>query len=199
MDLFTLIFQWVVVFLVNIIPAFAPPTWIVLAYFYITNPQNLLLLILIGVTASTAGRYALAKFSGKFFMKFASPEKKKEIELIRNKLQKRKKAKFLFSFLFAIGPLPTNAFFIAVGSTKTKLKEVMWGFFFGRLLSYLFLVYTSEKVFTAFEETLMGEAKIFTLVLEIIGVLLILAFFLVDWKKIIGLIDENPFSKKPKK
>lgn len=88
MDLIQLIIEWLIIFGLNIIPVFAPPTWIVLTYFYIVHPQNLFLLIFIGVTASTCGRYVLAILSRKIFNKFASKEKKEEMELIRNKLKK---------------------------------------------------------------------------------------------------------------
>lgn len=185
MDLITLITQWLIIFVINIIPAFAPPTWVVLSYFHISTPQNLLLLILIGVTASTAGRYVLAKFSGKVFVRFASEKKKKEIELIKNKLQKKSTAKFMLSFIFSLGPLPSNAFFIAVGSTKLKLKEFLLGFFIGRTISYLFLVYTSGLLFVSFGSSLSGDTSLITLGIEIIGVIAILAFFLFDWTKLI--------------
>lgn len=185
MDLISLIIQWLIVFGINIIPVFAPPTWIVLSYFHISAPQNLLILILIGVTASTAGRYVLAKFSGKVFVKFASEKKKKEIELIKSKLQKKSTAKFMLSFIFSLGPLPSNAFFIAVGSTKLKLKEFLAGFFVGRTISYLFLVYTSGVLYSSFGSSLSGDTSILTLGVEIIGVIAIIAFFLIDWTKLI--------------
>ncbi len=191
MDLVTIIFQWIIVFIINIIPAFAPPTWIVLSYFYISNPQDIFLLILIGVTASTVGRYVLAKFSGKVFFKFASEQKKIEVEKIRKRLHKRNFAKFMVSFIFAIGPLPSNAFFIAVGSTKMRMREILSGFFLGRLISYLFLVYTSEKLFSSFETTLGGEATIITLILEIVSILALILFFFLDWNKILELIDRK--------
>lgn len=189
MDLFTLLFQWFVIFLINIIPAFAPPTWMVLSYFYITNPQNIFLLVFVGVTASTLGRYALAKLSGSVFKKFASKKKKEEIEVLRKRLNKKPLAKFLFSFIFALGPLPSNALFIAAGSTKINLKEIILGFFIGRSLSYLFLVFTSQKIFTSFEQTILGEATLFTLWVEILGIIAILLFFLIDWVKIMDFVD----------
>lgn len=191
MDLITLIIQWLVIFWVNIIPAFAPPTWLVLSYFHVTSPQNFLLLILLGVTASTAGRYVLAKFSGKLFVRFASEKKKKEIDLIKEKLQKKSTAKFMLSFIFSLGPLPSNAFFIAVGSTKLKLKEFLLGFFAGRTISYLFLVYTSGVLFSSFGDQLAGDTSLVTLGVEIIGVIAIIAFFLIDWTKLIDLIDKK--------
>lgn len=198
MDLIQLIIEWLIIFGLNIIPAFAPPNWIVLTYFYIAHPQNLFILILIGVTASTCGRYVLAILSRKVFNKFASKEKKEEMEIIRNKLKKGNWKKFIFSMLFALGPFPSNSLFIAVGTTKIRLREIIVGFFVGRTISYLFLVFTSQKLFASFETTIAGSATIWTLSIEIIGVLSILAFFLFDWKKFLLKKEQNENKKQIK-
>lgn len=191
------LFQWLVVFAVNIIPAMMPPTWAVLSFFYITNPQNIWLLVLIGVTASTCGRYALAKLSGYITSKFANKQKREEFDSIKEKLQGKPLQKFVFTLIYALSPLPSNALFIAFGATKTKLAPVLAGFFVGRTISYLFLVFTTQKVFSSFESTLAGNASLWTIMIEIIGVVAVLAFFLVDWNKMIQLGGE-PSKKKRK-
>ena len=192
------IFQWLVVFVVNIIPAMMPPTWAVLSFFYITNPQSIWLLVIIGVTASTCGRYALAKLSGYITSKFASRQKKHEFDAVKEKLQGKPLQKFIFTLIYALSPLPSNALFIAFGATKTKLAPVLAGFFVGRTISYLFLVFNTQKVFTSFESTLAGNASLWTIMIEVIGVIAILAFFVVDWNKLI-LIGSGPPAKKKRK
>ncbi len=191
MDLIQLIFEWLIIFGLNVVPVFAPPTWIVLAYFYIANPQNLLILIFIGVTASTCGRYVLAILSRKVFYKLASQDKKEEMGIIRNKLKGKSWKKFIFSVIFSLLPFPSNSLFIAVGTTKIRLREIIAGFFVGRSISYLFLVFTSEKIFTSLETTLAGSATIWIITIEIIGVVSILAFFLFDWKKLLLKKEQN--------
>src|SRR5205085_9167336 len=51
---------WGTVFLVNLVPAFMPPTWSVLAFFLIQFDLPLLPLSIGGALAATAGRLALA-------------------------------------------------------------------------------------------------------------------------------------------
>jgi membrane protein YqaA with SNARE-associated domain len=182
MDYFVLLFEWAVIFAINVIPAFAPPTWMALSYFYITSPQNIFLLVLIGVTASTCGRYILAKISAKTF-DILGKKDKEDMEFLREKLKGKKWKKFIFSFLFSLGPFPSNALFITIGATKIKLREILAGFFFGRLLSYLFLVFTTQHIFSSLELTFEGQATLWTIVVEIIGVLAIIWFFTFDWKK----------------
>ncbi len=196
MDPTIVLIEWLIIFALNVIPAFAPPTWIVLSYFYIAEPQNILLLVLIGVTASTCGRFILAKASGKIFDISAGKEKKEEMKFLREKLHKGKWKKFLFSFFFSLGPLPSNALFIAVGATKIKLREILIGFFAGRTLGYLFLIFTTEKVFTSLELTLEGQATMWTIAIELIGVLAIIWFFFFDWKKFLGAPENKKWPKK---
>lgn len=83
-----------------------------------------------------------------------------------------------------------------MGTTKIRLREIIAGFFVGRTLSYLFLVFTSEKIFTSLETTLTGSATTWTFFIEIIGVLSILVFFLFDWKK---FLLKNEKLKKTRK
>lgn len=197
LDPLQIIVEWLVVFILNVIPAFAPPTWIVLSAFYIAFPQNIFFLIAIGVTASTAGRYALAKGSEILIQKYASNNKKEDLAHLKKALNYKPMQKFLFTFIFALSPLPSNALFIAAGATKIRLREILAGFFAGRTVSYLLLVFITEKVFTALEKTLEGNATIWTVMIEVIGVLSIVAFFAIDWDKLIRSGEKN--KKWPKK
>src|SRR4051812_20351497 len=45
---------------VNLLPAFGPPTWAVLVWFEVTQDLHPVALVLIGATAATVGRVALA-------------------------------------------------------------------------------------------------------------------------------------------
>jgi len=189
-----LLTQWAIVFVLNIIPALAPPTWAVLSFFYITNPQNIFILVIIGVTASTCGRFVLAKVSLIATDKFADGKKKQEFLAIKQKLEGKAWQKFTFTLIYALSPLPSNALFIAFGATKTRLREVLAGFFVGRTLSYLFLIFTTQQVFASFEATMQGNASLWTLMIELIGVVAVIAFFFVDWNKFICL--EMPGKKK---
>jgi len=197
-----MIIEWFVVFVANIVPAMMPPTWAILSFFYITYPQDIFVLVILGVTASTCGRFALAKLSGYVTERFASAKKKHEFEAINSKLQGKPIEKFIFTFLYALSPLPSNALFIAFGATKTRMREVLSGFFVGRVISYLFLVFTTQKIFSSFESTIMGSASTLTIAIEVVGVVIVIAFFFVDWNKIIafgtaeGKQIENKWPKK---
>jgi uncharacterized membrane protein YdjX (TVP38/TMEM64 family) len=116
---------------------------------------------------------------------------------IKRQLEGKTWQKFVFTLIYALSPLPSNALFIAFGATKTKLREVLAGFFIGRTISYLFLVFTTKQVFASFEATLAGNSSLWTIMIELIGVVAVLAFFFIDWNKFICL--EMPSMPKQSK
>lgn len=179
--------QWLIVFALNVVPALAPPTWAVLSFFYISRQQDIWLLVAIGVSASTCGRFLLAKLSGYFTSRFAGSEKKREFREIERRLASRPWEKFAFTVIYALSPLPSNALFIAFGATKTRLREVLAGFVVGRTASYLFLVFTTEKVFSSMNSTFAGNATLWTIMIEVIGVIAVVGFFAFDWGKLISV------------
>ena len=55
---------FVVVFVVNVLPAFAPPTWTTMSFIGLTIPNvNVVLLAVVAATAATSGRIVLANLS----------------------------------------------------------------------------------------------------------------------------------------
>src|SRR5262245_3671064 len=61
----TLLAAWGIALLINVVPAFMPPTWSVLAVIHGTSHPPLLLLTVGGAAASAVGRTMLALASGK--------------------------------------------------------------------------------------------------------------------------------------
>jgi membrane protein YqaA with SNARE-associated domain len=175
---------FILVFLLNLAPGFVPPTWIVLLLFYLINPNfNIFLLALVGAIASTLGRFCLLQISkkGKILL---SKKEKEEMKFLNKKLKEIKNFGFISSLIVALTPIPSNAYFIMLGFIEYSTLGVFLGFFIGRLITYflpLFLVKTTilfiRKVF--FEEWM------FHLFLDTIGIISIVIFILIDWKKIL--------------
>ncbi|MBT4191740.1 MAG: hypothetical protein HOE11_00370 [Candidatus Diapherotrites archaeon] len=181
----TIVFEWVIVFIANVIPAFAPPPFLILSYFYINSTTNLPALVFVGVTASTIGRYLLAKLSGIFTFRFASRKEKHEMNFLREKLSGTMRERFLFSMIYSITPLPTNILFIIVGATRMKLKAITIGFAVGRTIQYSILVAFTGNVF---KSLLMSNDLLFIVVSGVFSVVVLIIFFLMDWEKILKKI-----------
>jgi hypothetical protein len=143
-----LIFYVVLIFTLNVIPAFAPPTWMALSWIGFEHPQyNPFVVALIGAVAATAGRVVLAKLSRTIIrQRFMSNASRANIEVIKEAIEGHRvltAGTFLF---FAFTPLASNFLFIAYGLTSSRIRLVVLPFFFGRFVSYSFFVYAAAEV-----------------------------------------------------
>ena len=137
-----------IVFLLNLIPAFAPPTWMVFSYLgFSSASKNVVWLALVGAGAATLGRITLAKLSRSVIrQKFLSEATKLNIDAIRERLEGKRKLTFGVFLFYAFSPLPSNYLFIAYGLTAMELKIIALPFFLGRSVSYAFWGLTSSAV-----------------------------------------------------
>jgi membrane protein YqaA with SNARE-associated domain len=170
------------IFLLNIIPAFAPPSWLLLSIYKINNPgQNIFIIALLGVLGSVAGRsvmYAYSSILGNHLPKKYSHN----VGHFRVFMEKRKLGLFMTSFLFSLGPLPSNFLFIASGISKTKPMPVFAGFAIGRLISYLAIVYASFAV----ADIIQSFGFNVKILADLLGIAASLSIIFIDWKKVLG-------------
>jgi len=169
---------------VNISPILMPPSWIVLTSFYLLDPTlNVIFLAVVGATGATIGRYFLKKISG-VFRKFVGTEQKSNLDIIGNYLNKKKYGYLIASFLFGATPLPSNILFITYGLMRTKNIGIYIGFWFGRTISYIVMIYFSDAVlrpfFEIFEDRLVG-----ILLIDGVGIGLINIFASINWTVLI--------------
>jgi hypothetical protein len=194
--LYTAILLFVTIFVLNLIPAFAPPTWMVFSFVGFNFPaQNGAELAIGGALAATLGRLSLAKLARIVIrQKFMSAESRKNIDAIREGLQGRTKLTFGLFLLYAFSPLPSNYLFIAYGLTAMDLRLIAIPFFLGRSVSYSFWRMASaavaRKVAMASEDTLPYLSGYF-IVSQIAFLFLIYAFTKVDWRR---LLAEHKFA-----
>ena len=130
------------IFGLNIIPAFAPPTWMALAFVGFQFPGiNPVLLALIGAVAATLGRLSLAKLSHLLLReKLLSERHRANIDVIKNRLEKQPALTLSLFLFYAFSPLPSNFLFIAYGLTGLPVLRVALPFFIGRSVSYAFFI-----------------------------------------------------------
>ncbi len=178
---------FVLIFSLNLIPAFAPPTWIALGFVGFQFPQtNPLLLALIGAAAATMGRVALAKLSHWILReRLLSEIHRKNIDVIKGRLEKRTALTFGLFLFYAFSPLPSNFLFIAYGLTGLPITRVMLPFFIGRIISYTFFIVSGAAAgrrwhVGSLESALYTSGWFIATQVLIIGVLY--AFTRLNWK-----------------
>ena len=186
MDIFELFgeFSYFGIFLVligvNASPILMPPSWTVLTSFYLLDPTlNIVLLAVVGATGATLGRFFLKRISG-LFRKFVGEEQKSNLDMIGNYLNKKKYGYLIASFLFGATPLPSNILFITYGLMRAKSVGIYVGFWIGRTISYIIMIYFGNAVLTPFldifEDRLTG-----ILLIDGIGIGLIVLFACINW------------------
>lgn len=185
----------VYVFIVNVLPAFMPPTWVILAITKLKDPSaDLIILTIVGAISSTAGRAVLSYYSS-FFRRFFSEELEKRAKDIKEFFEKKKNELFVGTFLYSLSPFPSNMIFIANGITKSDPKPIFAGFFIGRLISYYTLVAASSTIFSTAKAYLHSDI-ITGPFLDGIGIIMGLSVVLIDWKKITGKKNKKPLVSK---
>jgi hypothetical protein len=180
-----------VVFALNIIPAFAPPTWMALSWVGVTRPLgNPFVVALIGTLAATTGRLALAKLARVIIrQRFMGDRMRGNIDVIKDGLARHRTLTFSVFLAYAFSPFPSNYLFIAYGLTSRPLWLVAVPFFIGRYVSYSFVVFTASEVSQrlALEAT---EAQAYLGVyfiasqLLLLGIVFVLAW--IDWRHVVA-------------
>jgi uncharacterized membrane protein YdjX (TVP38/TMEM64 family) len=169
----------VLVFLMNIVPVFMPPTWIILVRAIRDDTSfDPLALTVIGALSSTLGR-AVLTYASSLFRRFFTHDMSEHAESIKAFFEKKGRALFAGTFAYALSPFPSNIVFIANGLTKVNFKPVFAGFFLGRLVSYYMLIVLSQRLFQ-----FAGEQYRF--LFDIFGVIAAFSILLLDWKKLFG-------------
>ncbi|MGZ5491455.1 MAG: hypothetical protein ACXWE6_12020 [Nitrososphaeraceae archaeon] len=177
---YTYPFVFFIIFVLSVIPILTPPTWIVVVSAYSLNDQlNPFLLSIIGATAAIAGRLLLLQLST-FGRKTINDQRKSSLEKLRKYLEKTRYGYFIGTLLFALLPLPSNMLFISYGLINAKSLSIIVGFWLGRFLVYIIMIYVSYYFFNSFKEMLNSDIQ--TLILmNIVGILMTLFMLLIDW------------------
>jgi uncharacterized membrane protein YdjX (TVP38/TMEM64 family) len=200
MLIFALVF--IAVYLLNLIPAFAPPTWMVFSVIGFHNlTSHVTWLALVGALAATSGRVTLAKLSRFVIRKrLLSQESKNNIDAIREGLQGREKLTFALFLLYALSPLPSNLLFIAYGLTSMRLSRLAVPFLLGRSASYALWGITSSAVGHAisaeYEDSLPYFGAYFV-ISQCVFLVLVYLFAKIDWRTLIAERRLRPLPRVP--
>jgi hypothetical protein len=177
---------FLVVFALNVVPAFAPPTWTVLSFISIRFDINFLALALVGAVAATLGRVVLAKLSKVIVReKLLGEPTKRNIDSIRSRIEARPKLTVGIFLLYAFSPFPSNNVFIAYGLTGMRLRLITVPFFIGRVVSYSFWSLTAAGLGRrlAYESIASGSFfSIYFVLTQIFTIILIYLFIRIDWE-----------------
>ncbi|HEY2334145.1 MAG TPA: hypothetical protein VGH58_03945 [Solirubrobacterales bacterium] len=124
-----------VVFAVNLLPAFGPPTWALLVFFSLDFDLPAVPLVLGGAVMAALGRFTLANCARRLRPRFSSA-RLAHLDRTQTALTADRTRTVVGLGLFAISPLPSGQLFTAAGLMTVPLVPLTAAFFAGRLVSY---------------------------------------------------------------
>lgn len=124
-----------VVFAVNLLPAFGPPTWAVLVLFSLQFDLPAVPLVLGGALAAASGRYLLASGTRRLRPRL-SEARLHRLDRAQAALGADRRRSVAGLGLFALSPVPSGQLFVAAGLMTVSLLPLTAAFFAGRLVSY---------------------------------------------------------------
>ncbi|KLI64965.1 hypothetical protein [Aurantiacibacter marinus] len=182
-----------IVFGVNLLPAFGPPTWAIIVFYGLTSDLPLPGLVVTAALASSSGRYILAH-GFRLLASRVSEKTQKSLAAARAAFERRPHHSWLALVFFAVSPLPSAQQFAAVGLAGVRIFPFTLAFFAGRLVSYSFYAGTAQladqytDIGDIFRASLTSPWGIALQIFLLGGLAVMLK---VDWTKIFGPAPEH--------
>lgn len=197
------LYEFIFIFLLNTIPIFGPPTWMVLSFIsFFYDVPSLPFFIFVALCAATLGRVVLTLSSKHIIRNRLLGERyKKNMEYLKIHLEKKPHLTSFVFFIEAFTPIPSDQFFIAYGLTGMKLRYALVPFFIARIFTYSFWTYTATELS---KSAWAQNFNIFSflswpvIIAEVFILFLIFLFVKIDWSNFI-LNRKLKMIKKQKK
>lgn len=169
----------------NVVPAFMPPTWTILVFFFLTYNLLPLPVIIIGAVAATSGRVILYFLARNHFIKLLPKSSQQNMSDFGKYFYSHKHITIPALLMYAFLPIPSNQIYISAGFAKLNIKLIATLFFFGRLVSYSSWIATahiaSKTMSEIFTRNFTSANRI---LIEVISLCLIYLFTIIPWRKL---------------
>ena len=182
----SLLTLFLLVFLLNVLPAFAPPTWMLLSFFGLRFPEaNPWWVALVAASAATSGRTVLAYFAQRISDSRWFPESTRaNLRSVAEAIEQRRATSSVAILLFAFSPFPSNALFLAYGLSRASLPLLAVPFFAGRFVSYAFAFTGGAVVADQLDIEISGRASaLYFVASQLASIVLVYVFARIDWRR----------------
>lgn len=170
---------------VDIFPIPLPPAFAVMMLLQVLFDLNIWIVIVIGVLGSVTGRYVLALYVPKISGRLFKPSKNEDVAYLGKKLKGNGWKSRLFVFVYALVPLPTTPFFVAVGMAKIPPMHIIPIFFVGKLIADAVAVLIAQQAVGSMEALVGGLGSWKSIAGLVVGGLLLLALLFFDWRTLL--------------
>lgn len=186
MNLFPYLLIFVGSLLVDCIPVFAPPAWMLMLYILFKFQLHPLITASVGTAGTVFGRLIYVTYIVPWMQKKSiGPKKEADLKFLGEKLSKQGPATLVFVFIYSILPLSTTVLFTAVGLAKVKRRYVVPGFFLGNLIGDGVLLLSGQYAITHFKDFYKDALNTQNILITLAGLLVMLLFVFIDWRALI--------------
>ena len=170
---------------VDMVPVFAPPAWTVMVFFLLKFDLNPWIVLVLGVTGSTLGRYFFSLYVPRVSNKLIKRRKNEELEFVGKKLGGKLWRTWTFVFIYTLTPLSTTALFTAAGLGRVKPINTLPPFFAGKFISDAIMILTGRYLAGNAGDlwhNLLSPKSLITLAL---GLIVLGAVLFLDWRELL--------------
>ncbi len=183
-----LLLVFAVVFAVNLMPAFGPPTAALIVFFGFNTELPLPALVITAAIAAASGRYILAH-GFRHWSTRLSERLKRNLTAAKTAFERKRRNAILALGLFALSPLPSAQLFGAAGLMGVRLLPFTLAFFAGRLVSYTFYGSSARlaEKFSLRETFMDALTSPWGVVLQLLLLVALAVLPQIDWSRLLGL------------
>ncbi|MCC8402376.1 hypothetical protein LJ655_10810 [Paraburkholderia sp. MMS20-SJTN17] len=186
----TLAILFAVVLLINVMPAFAPPTWMAMSWIGFNVPEgNPFVFAIVAASAATLGRLILATFARSLVRgRLMRESDRQNIDVVKVWLEKHKTMTVGAFFFYALSPFPSNYLFIAYGLSGLPLRVIGAAFFVGRTVSYAIWAHLGRLVSARIDPEVQFEGGYLSgyfVVTQLVLLGLVYILMKLDWKMLL--------------
>jgi hypothetical protein len=179
-------YVWValIVFGINLMPAFAPPTWAVLVLLQLSYHLPTIPLVIVGAIAAASGRYVLA-LAFRYGRRWLPKKYVANTQAAGELLLEHKGRSAIGMIVFLISPLPSAQLFEAAGLMTVPLLPLTGAFFVGRLITYsIYATGANAVAHTDFGKLLINQlTSPWGIALQVLAVVGLVLLGRVDWSR----------------
>ena len=181
-----IVLVFAVVFGVNLLPAFGPPTWTVLVALRLGLGIAAVPLVIAGALGAASGRWVLAHGARRLRGRL-SGERRESLEALRAAVEDRPAGAIAGLALFALSPVPSAQLFVAAGLTGTRIGPLVLAFFSGRIVSYSLWVGAATAAGATLGDSLLdGLSSPAGIAGQVVMIALLVVLLKVDWRKLLA-------------
>lgn len=186
MDIVPYLVLFAVVFGVNLLPAFGPPTAAIIILFGLNSELPVLAIVPIAAVAAASARFLLAH-AFRLLGNRVPAKMRRNLNSARDAVERHPRGGLAAMAVFALSPLPSAQLFEAAGLTGVRILPFTLAFFAGRLVSYSIYATGAHGIRqSSFGDTVRESlTSPLGIGLQIVMIAALVALTQIDWDKLL--------------